>query len=1023
MQLYLMERKLIFGLDLGLNNVGHAAVSIADDNVEIHHVGVYVFPSPLVDDNDLKAGYSAGQRGAQRRARRTLRRRGERKREIYFILSEFGFLPKDRKTRVNLLCKNYNNDRPFNPYILREKALTKELTPYEFGRVVTHLANHRGFLSPRAQRLIGIADDLLANSTDGAEETGKLLNQIKSTRVAIADAGAPTVGAFYAERVRQNLLVRSKTKPNRKVGGERNKDREELKPKEQIERFVRPDRQMIRDEFDKIIAVQKQFHPLLTDALVARLRNSIFNQLPIEGDSDKRGACTFFPKENRMYRASLAAQKFVIAQTLANLELLDKSGSSRKLSGEERKILCDALLGGADLEWAAAKALLGLDSSATFSREPTKKTKGKLSMLKGSETSKRLHDLLGQSWEILEYESRVELVGDLISFASTRDNSQAERRYKLLQRKTYGSSQVKFELKTIAELVTLELPKGTLNVSLKAARMLSPLMLAGAGYDEACLIKGLNHSAPQGQLLKVKRLDPSLAQDILHPSVRSSVQNAFRVINAMFDKYGVPNAIHIELPRDLAKSLADRLEVENHQREREKVNSSARKRLVEFGIKPTADNVKRVLLFDESDGGVLVYEPGQRIKDLEELCSPDFEIDHVVPRSHQITDAMSNFVLCSADVNRRKSGATPHEHFGKDPEQWQNIQETVKALKNMSPSKKQRILSLTRPEGFLGRHEAAIGYISREILSAVKSLEGDFDVIVSPGQATGMLRRKWGLGKVIELHPEEREKLDAHNQSVDAGTAFGDPPKLRSNFKHHALDALVVALTSRSTLVKVVNYYKKGEITGVRPPEGFPTPDRALIAKTKEALERCLVVHKPNRKTEGQIHELTARTPPEGIPNARPLSAKRFGSQLIRFDGDGKPTQAYDLGNNHHLAIFEATDGSGRRVGEVRSLLQVYERRAKKLPAIDKECAQPGYRFLFSLCKGDMVRMSTGEVGVVSQFSVRPKWGDVQVAIWKVFAAQQCGKLNLQNPYLIANIQSASKLSTIESKCESKVLG
>jgi CRISPR-associated endonuclease Csn1 len=1021
-----MVEKLVFGLDLGINNVGHSAVRVGEDAIEIEHLGVYAFASPLVDDNDLKAGYAAGQRGMQRRARRTLRRRGDRKRLLYYILAEHGFLPADRKMRDSLLCKNYHEDRPFNPYVLRAAALTKALTPFELGRVITHLANHRGFLSPRAQRLIGVADDLLANASDGAEETGKLLSEIKSTRTAMEQAGAPTIGAFYAERFRHNQLIRSKTKSNRKVGGKPNLNREEFKGKFLTERHVRPDRHMIRDEFDRIIAVQREFHPLLTESFIAKLRDAIFSQRPIEGNFDRRGECSFFPNEKRMYRASLAAQKFIIAQSIANLEVSDELGQTRKLARGERKSLCDVLIQGVDLEWSAVKSITGISPLAVFNREPQKKTKGKLDKLKGSATAKAMHELLGEQWEGLDYEARVELVGDLISFAATKGSSQAERRYKLLLRKTYGALRTKFSQGIVAELVTLELPKGTLNIGLKAARMLTPLMLAGMTYDEAASAKGLDHTQPRGPQQKVSRLNPALAQNILHPGVRSSVQNAFRVINAMLDKYGAPSAIHIELPRDLAKSLADQLELEKDNRGREKVRREARQRLVEQGLKPTADNVKRLLLFDECDGGKLPYEPGRIISSLDELCSAEYEIDHIVPRSHQITDAMSNFVLCSADVNRRKSGRTPYEYFVEtlaDEDHWARIQASVKSLKNMSFSKKQRILAVKRPEGFVGRHEAAIGYISREILSAVKSLEGSFDVIVSPGQATGMLRRRWGLGRLIELHPEEKARLDLHDEAVEKGTAFGDPPKLRSNFKHHALDALVVALTTRSNLLKITNYYKEKEDSGVRPKEGFPLPDPNLIAKVQNALRQCIVVHKPNRKLEGQIHELTARTPASDVPPGRPNSAARWGNQLVRFGSDGKPCQAYDLGNNHHVAIFEATDGSGRRVAEVRSLFQVYERRAKKLPAIEPECSRPGYQLLFALCKGDMVRMSSGELGVVSKFSAKAKWGDAEIAIWKTFSAQKCGRVNADNPYVVAYIQTASRLREITGRILMQPLG
>ena len=109
-------------------------------------------------------------------------------------------------------------------------------------------------------------------------------------------------------------------------------------------------------------------------------------------------------------------------QTTVPLDLgLPHVIEARKLTAAERRILCDVLLQGQDLEWAAAKALLGFPSSVVFSREPLKKGKGKLAVIKGSATAQLLHDTLKEEWEELSYEERVELVGDLVS--TTKDRS------------------------------------------------------------------------------------------------------------------------------------------------------------------------------------------------------------------------------------------------------------------------------------------------------------------------------------------------------------------------------------------------------------------------------------------------------------------------------------------------------------------------------------------------------------------------------------------------------------------------
>jgi CRISPR-associated endonuclease Csn1 len=1008
-----MQTKKIYSFDLGLNNVGFSAIETDDyqEDVKILELGTYVFNSPLVDVNKPKDGYKQAQRGNFRRQRRTIQRRSARKRGMYRLLSEIGFLPVDAKSRTELLCKNFDGDLPFNPYILRERALTEPLTPHQLGRVLTHLCNHRGFLSPRAQRLVGVADDLLANQTDGKDETGQLLKQIQKTRSILQEGGFPTIGAYYAARVREHKLVRLKTKPNRKhFGVKRPSDKRENFKKPE-ENFFRPDRHMIKEEFRKIVAFQKQYHPLLTDSTIAKLEKQIFDQRPIE-DPKERGKCIYFPNENRMYKASMPAQKFVIAQSLANLEIIDGAGESRKLTAPARKLLCEVLMQG-DCTWAEARDILKLERGQVFSREPLGRTqKGKQERLRGNQTAVILHGLMGAKWEEMNHDERTDLVNDLIGFVKSETMSQAERKFKLLQR--HG-----FSKEDAAMLATEELPKGTLGVSLKAAKMLTPLMLSGMSYHQAAAHKGFNHTNPNPRPA-IERLLPEDAAGILHPGVRCSVQNAFRVINALLDKHGKPDAVHIELARDVAQTAEQREEEEARIRKNEAINKAIRDRIRAVGKNPyDKNNQIRLKLFDEC-GGKLPYEPNApKIASDEEALSDKYEIDHIVPRSHELSDALTNFVLCSAELNRAKSGRTPYQAFGQTPE-WKEIIAHVNGIKSMDSRKRQRILAKELPQDFLGRHLAATGYIAKEIQDAVKLIDGKIEVIVTPGRITAELRRRWELSHLIPLHPDEEAKVNEEKAKRHAGEEYKVAKKNRSNYKHHALDALVIGLTTRSALIHLSNYFKYGEEHGGKKnPDRFTHPDKNLKAKVVEALENMVVVHKPDHSFEGQLHEQTARKPDASIPNDAPNSVKRVGSQMIRFDENGKPYQAYDLGNNHHAAIFKRVNpktGKTEWATSVRPLFDVALRRAQGLPAIDKTYPEPGYEFVIALFKGDMVRMRDGQIGLVAKFSATAKEGVAIIVIWHSHVAQKLGKINKDNPYLIANLQSVTGPGEIESR-------
>jgi CRISPR-associated endonuclease Csn1 len=1017
---------IILGLDLGLNNIGFAVLAPNNDNLAIQEMGTYVFESPMVDVNNPKDGYKSAQRGQFRRQRRTTQRRAERKQAVYQLLAQNGLLPTNRKERVELLCQQKYKGQPDNPYILRSKALTEPLTPFQLGKVIAHLSNHRAFLSPRAQRLIGVGENLLRNSTTDDKETQGFLKQISQTQQKLQELGFQTVGQLYAQRIQNNELVRLKTKTNRKTGNKkRTKDqRTTLKP---IEVF-RADRFMIRDELNLILDQQQKHHPLITPDFRKQIETAIFNQRPIE-QFTKRGKCSFYNDHLRIYRASLPAQKYEIAQLIAHLTVTLPPNQPRTLTPEERALLVNHLMTGENLSWTKAKELLQLPKTAKFNREPAgeKSQSGTLKQLPGSKTIEKIKAIIPEKWLQLNYQEQAELVGDLIGSGDSKTflllkqkkwQSNNHRIFELLKKKTFASNQITFTEQEAAQLVTLELPKGTLSVSLKFIKKVTPHLLKDKNYSEACTAVGLDHAQPDRDLGKIHRLTNDMAEHILHPGVRCSVQNAFRLINAVLDKYLDLKIIHIELPRDIALNEEQKREREKAINENAEANFQIKKRLREAGLPTTGDNILRVKLFDET-GGQLPYEPGTPpIPSIKEACSPDYEIDHIVPRSVNLQNNLGNLVLASTNVNRVKANQTPHQAFSKDQELWQKIKVHVMDLKGMNLRKRQRILSAEPPQGFVEAQLTATGYISREILTAIKRLDRELDVVVMPGRITGFLRKEWQLEGLIPLHPVEKELIAANKALEEKGEKTKNFGKFRSNYKHHALDALVVALTSRSMLQKVTAYYKDYE----QNPFGehkFPMPVTNMREAVKASIPHIQIIHKPNRKDTGQLHDQTARTPPPGTPKGKPYQSKRIGNKLFRYDHEGNPFAYYELGNNHHVSFFQ----NGKDiVAHVATLMEVYDRRRAHLPTTVREHPQfPNATYIGSLRKNDMVRMQDGTFGYVSKFSQYGKIVDMW--IWNRFAASQIGKGKDGDPYLISRITGQSALKQIYSRVVFSPLG
>ena len=1054
-----MDEKLVVGLDLGINNVGWAVVRRSPDGVEILEAGTFVFDSPLYDVNKPGDGLKSKKRGEYRRARRTGRRRRQRKKGLYALLRDAGFLPRSMNERVELFCRNKDakTGQAIHPYALRAAALVRQLTPYELGRVLCHLNQKRGFLSPRDLMLWGIARTDDSNEEEDKNEPG-LKGEIQRTAEEMKDF--PTIGAYLNHRLEQNLPVRKKKLKAQGKG--------EVKPSaqkaEDERRFVRADRHMIEAEFWKIMEAQSKdpsWHPGLTANFQEQLYEHIFQQRPLSADKSTRGKCTFFKYELRIPRAGLTAQKFTIAKEVSDLSVSEHPGAEwRKLLPEERVALVHELMNEPDLTWTEVKNVLGIPLTARFNIEPEGKKKsqaGKKEKLRGSQTVERIKKVIGEKWDALGDQAQRDLVGEIVSIrdwyqdakSNKRKKPAALRRRELFQSKQYGPDKITFTEKEANELATLPLPEGYLSLSLKAIKKIMPHMLKDKGESEAWEALGLNHAEPAGAQGALDRLPYPADKEIGHAVVRTTVRSAVRVLNALHRKYGKPDRIHIELPRDLAASTKQREETEQKIHENEKVRAGITKELVKLGYKPNGLNIRKVQLWRELGGAGLAYEPDIVIPDLISLMTGDYEIDHIVPRSHSLDSAMANLTLCTREFNTQvKGNKTIWEALGQtDPARWATIQAHVRSLKTMPLHKRNRILAKERPEGFTGRHLAATGYISREVLAlAQRMVVNKHDVIVAPGRATAEVRNFWGLDDIVPLHPEEQAIVDAWREFMEraeAGKATEEdvknakaPGKTRSNFKHHALDAICVALADRKSLQALTTYYQLVESHSEalrdkahRKLEKAQTlPDPNLRDKVRAAIEAASMVHRPRRKPTGELHKMGPdENVVQNLPNGEPWGTEVVGKHLVRYDQNGKAAQAYPLGNNHHVVIYERltpnAKGEFERCADVVPTIEAFRRRNLGEPVIRKTDAKPGWRYVMALVKGDMVEMVDGTIGVVSKFSSTAKECVVDMSIWHPFVARQPKNKAGTDPYLVERIQSAKALTRIKSRIVMNPLG
>lgn len=284
----------------------------------------------------------------------------------------------------------------------------------------------------------------------------------------------------------------------------------------------------------------------------------------------------------------------------------------------------------------------------------------------------------------------------------------------------------------------------------------------------------------------------------------------------------------------------------------------------------------------------------------------------------------SEILLAHHVCNQEKGDRTPWEAWGDTP-RWQHIEaaavrfETGK-LKSFRKANLLRLKDFEREvmtdesvDKFADRQFHQTSWIAKAAAQWLNCLCPN-KVSVSRGEMTGMLRRKWGLETVI---PEVRYennlpvldtggKLDGKGKQLPAqcispedftmlkkfieghpvlktdrvaypGFDFNRCPDKRLDHRHHLIDAITLALTSRALFQKMARNYKaaaektrprRGETTEERERrikqetrvrlEVPQPPLRNVRAQALQAVRECRLSIKPDRYPDGAIFKATA---------------------------------------------------------------------------------------------------------------------------------------------------------------------
>jgi CRISPR-associated endonuclease Csn1 len=804
---------------MGTNSIGWCLFILDEQGrpVGIRDIGVRIFS----DGRDPKSGASLA---VDRRDARAMRRRRDRyirrRSALLEALIDTGLMPVDSQDAKALVgC---------DPYALRAAALDGALNPHLLGRALFHLNQRRGFKSNRkAERKAG-----------DEKEGGKIAGGAKALDLAMQEAGARTYGEFLAGRDAKRVRMRA----------------------EGDGYDFYPERRHLETEFDAIWAAQAAHHPaLLTDAVRDRLRRIIFFQRPLK--APKVGGCTFFNEEERLPKAHPIFQERRLYEEVNQLEITKAGAPSRKLSLDQRDKIILKLKSAKTASFSGMSRLLKLADGESFNKASENRTGLIGDEIFASFSDKKCfgdrwaHFEPGVQWSIIEKVAEEEDPVRLHEWLMTTHGVTVEQ----------------------AEAIgRVRLPDGHCRLGETASRrILAELKNGVVTYDKAVeAALGKSHSDFRtgevldqlpyyGEILSREippgTLDPEDIDEIrwgkiTNPTVHIGLGQLRRLLNAIINVHGRPDEIVVELARELKLSEKDKAEHNKRIGANTRAAEARSRKLLESDQRDSGSNRALLKLWEDLNPNNALDRCcpfcGRHIGQLA-LFTEETEIEHIIPYSRSFDDSAANKVIAHRSCNREKGNKTPWEAWG-DTERWAIIAEQVSRLHKskqwrFAPDAMERF---DQEGGFISRQLTDTQYLSRMARTYLSSLYPDTaGVYVIPGRMTAMLRRLWGLN---ELLPDHNYVENPHSGA----------PKNRLDHRHHAIDAAVVGVTTRSLLNAISKAAGRAEDQNLdKLFVDLPTPWETFRDDLRDSLARVVVSHKADhgrKRAPAKGHDTTA---------------------------------------------------------------------------------------------------------------------------------------------------------------------
>ncbi|MDE6588096.1 MAG: type II CRISPR RNA-guided endonuclease Cas9 [Paramuribaculum sp.] len=830
--------KQILGLDLGVGSIGWAVIRWIDEqSVQIIGMGSRVVPL----DSDETTGFTKGNgeskchiRTMKRSMRRNLDRFQQRRKMLGRLMEELGLRFGPELLRLS----------PLELWQLRaDAAAGVKMSAAQLGRIIYHINMRRGYKHGKGE------------PEDAAEKKKQsdYLAQMSGRAKEAAEAGQ-TPGQYFAAKLRESAYTTQ-------AGGVccTYRVKEQTFPRHAYEDELKRILEAQKSNFADILTddnISRVFSTIFYQRPLKSCKHLVsLCEFESREVTDNEGK-THIVGPRVAPTSSPLAQECRLWEAINNIVLVNNRNRKMKgreaelalLPGSEAKKLAyeypvdksdrfriyDFLNGHEHMKGADLLKLLGLKKDDGFV-VPAQVTRG----LKGNTTRHLLAKALGD-WPgadaLLRFEIKIDETGEFdeaTGLAKTRvSNSYLREPLYQLWHTCYSVSDPDEFAKAMLGKFGIDDPEVVerlFNVDFrgqgyasKSAKMMTKIIPwmrnDGFIYSDACEMAGYNHSSyvtaeenAVRQLLD--KLPPIPKGELRQPVVEKILNQMVNVVNAAVEAYGPMDAIHVELARELRRSKDERVSDTKRNSRREKDNKRIADLLVEKGLKATRTQIQKYRMLEEN-GHCCMY-CGAPINDIEFLRGIEADREHVIPRSLFFDDSFSNKVCSCRRCNAAKGQMTAYDFIAAQGDEalrkYINRVDSLydrykksKGADGISKTKHSRLLTSLKdiPQDFIDRDLRLTQYISRKALDMLGKISRD--VVATTGSVTDFFRHAWGYDEILhslnfarydKAGQTETVEITRNGQTHTEQRITGWTKRL--DHRHHAIDALTVALTGR----------------------------------------------------------------------------------------------------------------------------------------------------------------------------------------------------------------------------------